>query len=116
MAVPGEDEYFHITKQGRLITVTALQLPGRMMQRMPMPAWIRVEEDGFFFVCGPNRTSPGRLWEFQQVNDDQLVCLHVPTTPYRLVMHRVEWTEPPEWLAKLFAHSSEWMDRHEKSA
>lgn len=114
-AVIGEIEYFHITEQGRLITVAALQLPGRKMQRIPMPAWIRLEENGFFFVRGPNRTSAGRLWEFQPMNDDQLVCLHVPTTPYRLVMRRVEWAEPPEWLAKLFVHSSNWMDRHEKS-
>jgi len=113
--VIGEIEYFHITEQGRLITVAALQLPGRKMQRIPMPAWIRLEENGFFFVRGPNRTSAGRLWEFQPMNDDQLVCLHVPTTPHRLVMRRIDWAEPPEWLAKLFVHSSNWMDRHEKS-
>ena len=103
-------------KQGRLTTLAALQYPERKMQRMPTPVWIRLEEDGFFFVRGPKRTSPGRLWEFQQMNDDRLVCLHVPNTPYRLVLRRAERTEPSEWLAKLFAHSCNWMDRHEKSA
>lgn len=116
MAVPGEDEYFHITKQGRLITVSVVPTSENKLQRIPVPAYLEPQEDGFYFVRAPRRTSTGRLWEFQQVNNDMLICHRVPTTPYRLVLRRVEWSEPPEWLAKLFAHSSEWMDRHEKSA
>lgn len=98
-----------------MITVSVVPTSENKLQRIPMPAHLELQEDGFYFVRAPRRTSTGRLWEFQQVNNDMLICHQVPTTPIRLELQRVAWSEPPEWLAKLFGHSSDWMDRQENS-
>jgi hypothetical protein len=106
-------EYFHLSSDGRWRAMIPVCLPGKTLKHIPSPSWIRVQEDGFFYIQGPHPNSSGREWELQMVNELELIAYRVPTTPLRFALQRPDWKEPPDWLAKLFQHAAEWMDRAE---